>query len=76
MTKNKSNNRNGASERNNTDDFNAGETVGTVGGGAVGAVVGSALGPIGTVVGGAVGAALGNKAGDVTGDTDEKQQDE
>lgn len=55
-----------------SDHVDAAEAVGTVGGGALGAVVGSVLGPVGTVVGGAVGAALGNKMGE----TDEGNDDE
>jgi phage tail tape-measure protein len=63
MANNNERNKNGDSERNAAD-FDTSEAVGTVGGGAAGAAVGSVLGPVGTVVGGAVGAALGNKAGE------------
>jgi len=51
MNKNNEHDGNVASERNktNTDEINTGEAAVTVGGGAVGAVVGSALGPVGTI---------------------------
>ncbi|GGG67304.1 glycine zipper domain-containing protein [Paenibacillus radicis (ex Gao et al. 2016)] len=58
------------------DETNTGEAVGTVGGGAVGAVVGSVLGPVGTIAGGIVGAALGNKAGENVDDADIDGDDE
>ncbi|NHM33811.1 hypothetical protein G8761_25050 [Bacillus sp. C11] len=38
--------------------------MGTVGGGAAGAMVGSILGPLGTVAGGLAGGALGNQVGE------------
>lgn len=64
-------NQNGGSDRDTTNmDVNAGEAVGTAGGGVVGAAVGSVLGPIGTIAGGIAGAALGNKAGEAVGDED------
>lgn len=59
------------SDRSMTNMDGVGEAVGTVGGGAMGAVVGSALGPIGTIVGGIAGAALGNKAGEAVTDSDD-----
>ncbi len=42
--------------RNDDSGVGAEEAVGSVGGGAMGAVVGSALGPVETVIGGIVGA--------------------
>jgi len=48
----------------------AGEAIGTAGGGVVGAAVGSILGPIGTIAGGIAGAALGNKAGEAAENDD------
>ncbi|MGE7825709.1 glycine zipper domain-containing protein [Paenibacillus sp. NPDC093718] len=59
------------SDRDTTNmDIEAGEALGTAGGGVVGAAVGSVLGPIGTIAGGIAGAALGNKAGDAVDNDD------
>lgn len=59
------------SDRDTTNmDIEAGEALGTAGGGVVGAAVGSVLGPIGTIAGGIAGAALGNKAGDAVENDD------
>ncbi|WP_040739192.1 hypothetical protein [Paenibacillus lactis] len=57
-------------------DVNAGEALGTAGGGVAGAVVGSVLGPIGTIGGGIAGAALGNKAGEAADDNGKNQDTE
>ncbi|WP_438357791.1 hypothetical protein [Bacillus toyonensis] len=51
----------------NQGDTDVGEAVGTVGGGAAGAMVGSAFGPLGTVAGGLAGGALGNQVDERTG---------
>ncbi|WP_282942558.1 hypothetical protein [Paenibacillus sp. RC67] len=70
MDKNNNHERKEGSDRNSTQmaDVDTGEALGTVGGGAAGAIVGSMLGPIGTVAGGIIGAAVGNKAGEAAGD--------
>jgi outer membrane lipoprotein SlyB len=64
MAENNDRNRNGAGGGKATNVADAGEAVGTVGGGVAGAAVGSFFGPLGTVVGAVAGGALGNQAGE------------
>jgi len=45
----------------------AGNTIGTLAGGAIGALLGSEIGGIGTIAGGAIGALLGSEIGGGTG---------
>ncbi len=65
--------------RENINDNNTGEALGTVGGAGVGAAAGSFFGPLGTIAGAVIGGAAGNKAGDqvdnaTTTDSDEQNE--